>query len=477
MRVPELRLRDPLVVLVALVAGACGDSPTGSEPVVPEIVAIVAPDVGATVARDLRVELDAPGSVLVTYRADGAPELVLTSPESGSSHTFDLLRLRSDREYTVRVVPLATNNVGGEEGSLTFTTDTLPTHLAALDFTTSGSATAPLQLLEITVPQLAGSPIVVDAQGEIVWFREDSEELTHGVAWMDGHGFAVSTQDGISIVDAAGRVTARLEESDAAAREGLGSFEIHHDIMTSTLERVLFLVEDTATVQGEVWTGEAIWSWDFVADRLEKHWSTHDVWTPADHSGDRSWTGDWLHANSLARGPRGNIVVSLFWTHEVVSVAADFSGVEWSLGGPASTFDVADGAMDAGQHTAVEIAEDRVLLFDNGLDRPDSTRYSRAIELQLDRTAGTAEVVWEYRPTPDIFAPIVSSARRLANGNTVVAFGTAQDFGGLPSSGPITVHEVTPAAEVAWTLEIGGASLLYRATPLDRIGFESLLPR
>jgi hypothetical protein len=294
---------------------------------------------------------------------------------------------------------------------------------------------------------------------------------------MDGYGFAVSTQDGVSIVDAAGRVTARLEESQAAAREGLGGFEIHHDIMPSGADRVLFLVEDTATVGAEVWTGEAIWSWDFVADRLEKHWSTHDVWTPADHSGDRSWTGDWLHANSLARGPRGNIVVSLFWTHEVVSVAADFSGVEWSLGGPESTFDVAEGAMDAGQHTAVEIAEDRVLLFDNGLDRPDSTRYSRAIELQLDRTAGTAEVVWEYRPTPDIFAPIVSSARRLENGNTVVAFGTAQDFGGLPSSGPITVHEVTPAGEVVWTLDVGGASLLYRATPLDRIGFESQLPR
>ena len=59
----------------------------------------------------------------------------------------------------------------------------------------------------------------------------------------------------------------------------------------------------------------------------------------------------------------------------------------------------------------------------------------------------------------------------------MVAFGTSRDFGGLPASGPITVREVAPSGDVVWTMDVAGASLLYRATPIDRIGFESLLPR
>jgi hypothetical protein len=49
-----------------------------------------------------------------------------------------------------------------------------------------------------------------------------------------------------------------------------------------------------------------------------------------------------------------------------------------------------------------------LLLFDNGLDRA-SGRFPRALEVRLDRAGETAEVVWEFRPTPDIHAPIGSS--------------------------------------------------------------------
>ena len=116
----------------------------------------------------------------------------------------------------------------------------------------------------------------------------------------------------------------------------------------------------------------------------------------------------------------------------------------------------------------IEAAADRVLLLDNGLDRT-SGRYSRALEIQLDRQQGTADVVWEFRPTPDIYAPIVSSARRLPNGNTVINFGLAAGFsggaGGL-ATGPVAFYEVTPAGTVSWKLEaVGGLVLVYRATP------------
>ncbi|MFM8909841.1 MAG: aryl-sulfate sulfotransferase [Gemmatimonadota bacterium] len=57
-------------------------------------------------------------------------------------------------------------------------------------------------------------------------------------------------------------------------------------------------------------------------------------------------------------------------------------------------------------------------MFDNGFDRPGAA-FSRAIEYAIDPVARTATKVWEYRPSPDIYAALVGSARRLSNGNTV----------------------------------------------------------
>ena len=102
----------------------------------------------------------------------------------------------------------------------------------------------------------------------------------------------------------------------------------------------------------------------------------------------------------------------------IASFASDFESVEWTLGGPQSRFDLGAGAVFVGQHSAAELPSGNILLFDNG------DQFSRALELGLDAQNGRAEVVWEFRPTPDNFAPFISSAVRQANGNTFVSFGT-----------------------------------------------------
>ena len=78
------------------------------------------------------------------------------------------------------------------------------------------------------------------------------------------------------------------------------------------------------------------------------------------------------------------------------------------------------------QHSAVELANGNILLFDNGNFRPPAQggQYSRALELELNTTTDTATKVWEYRHGPsDIFAACCSNVTRLANGNTVLVFG------------------------------------------------------
>lgn len=450
---------------------ACDADPTS--PGAPAFVSIEEPTPGVTVARNLTVELDRAGSVTVSYAAPGQPSLLLESVGPATEHAFDLVRLRSATTYEVEVTAVGTDGSDGPARDFTFTTDPLPAQLAALDFDVSGTPTHPLTILEITSPELDGTPVIVDEDGEIVWYREGSADLLHGMAPLpDGRGFAINTSEEVVIVGPGQLVEAELTEGQAAARTGLGTFNIHHDVISAGGTELLLLVHDTGTVSDTVWTGEAIWRWDWDSDALTKLWSSFDHWSPVDHRGDRTESWDWLHANALRFGPRGNLLISNFWTHEVASISSDFASIEWVLGGPQSTFAVADGAMDAGQHTAIEVETDRVLLFDNGLDRPGGAQFSRAIEVELDRVAEAAEVVWEFRPDPDIFAPIVGSTERLPNGNTFVAFGTSQGFSGLPATGPIVVYEVDPAGQVVWQLEIEGAALLYRATPLAAIGTE-----
>ena len=94
-----------------------------------------------------------------------------------------------------------------------------------------------------------------------------------------------------------------------------------------------------------------------------------------------------------------------------------------------------------------------ILIFNNGWEFPDFRRgYSSVYEIvppvdgaNYRRNPGQAyapaEPVWTYTaPTPsDFYAPIVSGAQRLPNGNTLICDGTQG-----------TIFEVTPAGKTVW---------------------------
>ena len=249
---------------------------------------------------------------------------------------------------------------------------------------------------------------------------------------------------------------------------------IHHDVVATARNTLLFIEQEQRSVSDTVWTGEAIWEWDPERNLRTKRWSAFDFLSPTTDRGARSIPTDWLHANSLTIGPSGNLVLSLPSLNQIISITPDFQTLEWRLGGPGSTFQLPTEVAFSFQHCATELTPGRVLLFDNGRDRPPGDRYSRALELQLDRTSGVATHAWEFRPQPDIWAPIVGSARRLANGNTVAGFGVAAGF--LDATGPIAAYEVTPSGRVVWDLRVDGPLVNYRATPLSDVGGEREVP-
>ncbi|MFW6201423.1 MAG: aryl-sulfate sulfotransferase [Gemmatimonadota bacterium] len=331
----------------------------------------------------------------------------------------------------------------------------LPTDLAAVTFEAEGRPTVPYVLLELSHAEGFRGYVAVNGEGRPVWYFRTEGGPVGAARRRNGNFVFVDHERGLLEVTVDGDVVHELPHDEESGRYA------HHDVTATSRNTLLFIAKDTRPWEDGEITGDAIWEWDPEADAVVRRWSAFDHLDPAVDWGPRSRPGDWLHANSLTIGPRGNVVLSLHFLDQVLSIEPDFGGLEWRLGGTGATIPVDDPF--SGQHTAAEVRPNRVLLFDNGFAREEE-RYSRAAEYELRE--GMAHKVWEWRPERDNWARIISSAMRLPNGNTMVAFGTGDGVGPLVT-GPIEVYEVTRAGAVLWHLELGGeVTAMYRATPL-----------
>ncbi|HEX7049395.1 MAG TPA: aryl-sulfate sulfotransferase [Longimicrobiales bacterium] len=331
----------------------------------------------------------------------------------------------------------------------------LPPDLANVSFAAEGHPTAPYALLEIRQSEGFRGFVAVNAAGRPVWFFRTTGSPSGATRRANGNFVFLDHERGLVEVTMEGQVVREL------AQEARPGRFIHHDVTATPRNTVLFIAEDTRPWRDTVVTGTAIWEWSPERGSVVQRWSSFDHLDPDVDWGPRSGPSDWLHANSLSIGSRGNILLSMHFLDQVISITPDFGALEWRLGGVRATITVDDPF--SGQHSATETEPGHILLFDNGFARED-TRYSRAVEYELGEA--TAHKVWEWRPERDNWARVISSARRLPNGNTLVAFGTQRDPA-LGSTGPIEVYEVTRDGEVVWHLLLGGEiSSMYRATPL-----------
>ena len=174
---------------------------------------------------------------------------------------------------------------------------------------------------------------------------------------------------------------------------------------------------------------------------------------------------DYAHVNSFQVMKDGDLLVSFRHLSSVFKIATSARGdidqgeIIWKLGGRDSNFDfpVGDGGPCA-QHTAHELENGNILMFDNGSLPPPTSppptgppplnappafcvdpadpagdavgrTQTRVVEWELNQPDGgtwTAEPVWEYDP-PLQFAIFAGSSQRMANGNTVIGWAAETD--------------------------------------------------
>jgi len=312
-----------------------------------------------------------------------------------------------------------------------------------------------------------------DWEGNLVWefiytdslhaLHHDMEPLPNGNILMDS--WEVKTK----------------EEAIAAGRD---STRIPDGVIWS--EVILEVQPDRVNGGGDI-----VWQWDMWDHLIQDFDSTKaNFGVVADHPEllDINFAptdvADWLHVNSVDYNPDLDQVVfnsprlGEFWVIDHGTTTEEAAGHSGGLRGRGGDFLYRWGnaaAYDATvdnekhfffQHDIHWIDEGlpgagHFLLFNNGLNRTGGVNYSSVDELvpplnadgSYDRVPGMPfgpdTLAWSYSaPNPtDFYAPFISSAQRLPNGNTFITTGTTGRLFEITAEGDIVWEYVNPVTK------------------------------
>lgn len=201
--------------------------------------------------------------------------------------------------------------------------------------------------------------------------------------------------------------------------------------------------------------GQVVFQWN--------SWGNIDL---ADCIESRGFPSDYAHLNSLDLTPDGDLIASLRGCSQVLKIDRPSGDVIWRLGGSMSDFLIVGDSFNefCGQHTALEIAEDRILMFDNGTvclgPREDIFgQFSRVVEYRLDFSTGQAHFVRDQslNGTYQEFTRALGSVQLLTNGNWFISWGAGPDM---------SITEVNRSGDEIFAMKIlfdGTIAMTYRA--------------
>ena len=211
-------------------------------------------------------------------------------------------------------------------------------------------------------------------------------------------------------------------------------------------------VSDFLLQEVDVETGDVLFEWHSL-----DHVPLSASYRPRPRDG-RSW--DYFHGNSIepARAGGRTIIVSARNTSAVYGIDRGTGEVRWTLGGKQDDFGLVERHprwQFCAQHDARRLPNGDITIFDDGglalgNERACPLHTARAQQFRLDIVKRTARLVGSVPSGPSsengagYLVSAMGSARRQANGNTLVSWGTNQ-----------RVTEVTPDGRVAFALRLG----------------------
>lgn len=441
---------------------------------------------------DIRLEESASVELLCTTAADPEEAHVL---EAGAAveHSLALRGLLAETTYVCSV------RGGCAEGAeeIELRTGSLPESVGG--YVASGSTDRmsgaytlfnEAEVCDSGVDQI----VLVDPQGRVRWYHIIPESLELdldvslaveprsgelGIYYGGGWGLfdtGVKTWGISRFLDLSGEEIYHR----ALPEHGLG-FN-HHSQLTSQGRYLSLTTTEHPDAEGEPMLGIAVEEYDPVAEELTWSW-TSEAAVAAGVIGRTTAADGRLNANSIspvtdAQGEA--FYISDYYLSSILRVDRATGEISWRLG-PGGDFRLLDASGAElseedwfySQHDP-EFEGNRVLLHDNGTDRPisDSEKYSQVMELELDLEAMTATVLWTWTEE-GWFEAVVGDSDRLENGNILVGRGHCDCcwWRGwkLPVGSNTAVIELDgETREVLWRLDWESADNgLYRAERVD----------
>jgi hypothetical protein len=425
-------------LLLLISALACDRTPTqpdvtGPPPEAAAITSVTTLSqmvLGANVAH---VQVDA-DFLRVSYRSADGSDAGVTPWQTPDAGSILVLGLLPGTDYGMWIESKrGSQTVAGSR--IAFSTAPLPSGLAEVHLLFDGTPSGGYSIANIGAADSHGYVVIFDSTGALRWYRDfgpqfdfDARQQANGDITMflgpsNGYTPAVGafvevtpSGDSVRAITAVGSAYTdphELVTSYDRQKSRIADYLFGYDLGTLELEDEDPSTEETVALH-KVIRISATGTVDTLINAAD-HWGLADAIEPPP-------IRDLDHPNSIDFDLDGGVIVSYRSLSAIVKVNPDTHAIEWQLGGLKNQFTILNdplGGFD-GQHSARVLPNGHLLIFDNGWTH--SPQMSRAVEYELNLSAMTATMVWQYRASPPIFNDFTGSVQRLANGNTVVAF-------------------------------------------------------
>lgn len=458
------------LVMSALIFAACNNNAV--DPKTPDILPTI---LNANVNSNAHNVL----SAIVTARSTNAAELAVEYsldslfkqqtpfvPVSGDSTRIPVLGLEASRSYAMRVVAISVSGDKTTGKSFSFSTPKLPDDLPRVSVVSRQSPAAGFVMLGLASSETPTKfyATIVDNDGKIVWYKGFDSGVVDFQKQANGNYTAFASLAGspphFYEFDNLGNITREFRASNGM---DTGPHELRLVNGGYCLFGIQFRPMDFTAVGGAPNASVRGTVIEYYRDNASPLlWNPFDYFNVSDAAADVPLTAaninPW-HGNAIDINADGNLLVSFRNSDEITKINSRTGQIIWRLGGKKSEFTFVNDRFNgfSHQHGIRRLPNGNLILFDNG--NLHSPPESRAVEYKLDEQAKTAELVWEYGHTPALYGFALGFAQRLANGNTLISFGTSQ-----------RIIEVDRSGAKQWELAILGAQVYnYRAFRIESL--------
>ena len=300
-------------------------------------------------------------------------------------------------------------------------------------------------------------PMIVDDQGQLVWFSKHTTARDFKVqryrgepvlTWWEGRVLAGHGEGEYVIFDDTYSELTRV-------RAGNGyRGDLHEFLITPEDTALLVAYAPKRTDLSPIGGPKEGMAWEGIVQEVDIQ--TGKVifeWHSLEHVGiEESYLGlpddpdilyDYFHINSVDVEPDGNLLLCARNTWTVYKVDRKSGEVLWRLGGKKSDFEMGPGTQSAYQHDARRQRDGTITIFDNGA-YPKVHDQSRGIVLELDEEEMSATLLRAYSSPQKIISSSQGDAQLLPGGNVLVGWGSEPHISEFSYDGKLLLNARLP---------------------------------